>query len=652
MSVPRRSRRAAPWLLLAGSLLLTAAAAAQPPPDDMNRLPRLERTLGLPRHYQLQLAQIDQFIQLGYYSRANALLEELAPTGGLDDEIRRRRLRIARAVGDHAQAAALCRQSLQAEPDDAGLWRQLAAALLALGQVSEGQVALDRFLALVGEPRSGLTVAVELLAEVGRCDLAVALVDSARERLAEPFFLARQGARCRLDLGQPQAAAAEISADLAANPGNLQLVRRELLAGGSAALPAEFRQEIVRLAGLPVARPEIRVLAANLTLAEGRTDAALALIQPRLAESAAAALAGVVLQNAGTLTRELPLIADMAERQAVSDYLQAILPALGEHPALALHLRRRACDHLVECCLLALEQGLLADDAQAAAAVFGRQLALVQRIHPRASNLYAAQIQLARFTRDQLRMPQAAATRLERLLQDPDLPLEGLALGRLTLGECYLAARDTIRARHVLASLGGDPEFPAPAGHAHFLLAKLDLVQGQFGTARDRCAAVALDNPAAPYANDALSLGLLIAEELQNPTGGLDLLASYARSVWWQIAAEPDSQLAALQQYVDRAARQVDLTAQQSLLEHARIEMAVLLHRAGSSDEALRQLERIVLDLPHGRQAARALALRGEILAEAGGEAAAVRREYERLLMQYPDYLFAAEIRQKLRTLP
>ena len=49
-----------------------------------------------------------------------------------------------------------------------------------------------------------------------------------------------------------------------------------------------------------------------------------------------------------------------------------------------------------------------------------------------------------------------------------------------------------------------DADFRAPAGHAHFVLAKLDLAEGHFATARDRFAAVALDNPAAPYANDAL----------------------------------------------------------------------------------------------------------------------------------------------------
>jgi tetratricopeptide (TPR) repeat protein len=184
------------------------------------------------------------------------------------------------------------------------------------------------------------------------------------------------------------------------------------------------------------------------------------------------------------------------------------------------------------------------------------------------------------------------------------------------------------------------------------MLAKLDLAEGHFATARDRFAAVALDNPVAPYANDALELGLVVAEELQNPTGGPDMLQRYARAVWYEIVAEPDSQRIALLQYIDRAALQVDLKEKQTLLERARFELARLERAFGRLDAALVQLDRIVADQPDGRLAARSLALRGEIYADDRVDATAARREYERLLVQYPDYLFATEIRQRLRDLP
>jgi tetratricopeptide (TPR) repeat protein len=392
----------------------------------------------------------------------------------------------------------------------------------------------------------------------------------------------------------------------------------------------------------------VPILAANVALDRGQAEAARELVEPLLGRVDAARAA---LHNTGTLARELPLLESAAAQQAVVDYLVAILPTLAEHPRLGPRLHQRALEHLAETCVQALEHDRLGDQPAAAADRFGELLALVRAGHPESAELYAAQIALARYERDRLRRPLRAAERLEKMLLDLDLPLEGVALARLALGESYLAARDTARARQVLTALGRDPEFRAPAGHAHFLLAKLDLAQGHLGTSRDRFAAVALDNPAAPYANDALQMGLTVAEELQNPTGGPDLLLRYARAVWWDLAAEPDSQRVALERYLERAAVQVDLQEPQPLLERARLELARLERQRGRIDAALQQLERIVLDQPDGRLAPAALALRGEILAQERGDAAAARREYERLLVQYPDYLFATEIRQRLKEL-
>jgi tetratricopeptide (TPR) repeat protein len=649
-----RSACAVVAVLLLAACLPPAVAWGQLLPDRDRPLPQRLPQPGMSSQHLHQLTQIDQLIRLGYHSRAHALLEELVRFGAPEDEILRRRIQIAAGTGDHAQAAAFCRQALARRPDDPGLWRELAAAQVALGDREGAREALQRFLELAGEPRSSFAVAVDLLQTGGACADAVALVDSARTVLQDPRFLSRARALCLLRLDEPAAAAREVQADLQSSPLNLQILRRDLLGGDAPPLPAAFISALVELAAAPQARPELALLAANIALTRGQLAAALGLIEPRLVEPRAAAqgFATSALQNASVLVRELTLVSDPAERRATTDYLLALLPRLIEQPSLSPNLRQRACDHLAETCLFALERDLLADDPRGAVTRFGQLLSLVQQHHPESAQLYAAQIQLARFTRDRLRDPLAAAARLERLLLDLDLPLPGVALARLTLGETYLAARDSLRARQVLTRLGRDIEFRDAAGHAHFLLAKLDLAQGHFATARDRFAAVALDSPAAPYANDALGLGLLVAEELLNPTGGLDLLARYARSLWWQLAAEPDSQRVALERYLARAVRQVDQTARQPLLEHARWELAELHVAAGRYEPALAQLERVVLDLPHGRLAPRALARRGEILADLRRDEPAARREYERLLIQYPEYLFADEVRLRLRSLP
>ncbi len=54
---------------------------------------------------------------------------------------------------------------------------------------------------------------------------------------------------------------------------------------------------------------------------------------------------------------------------------------------------------------------------------------------------------------------------------------------------------------------------------------------------------------------------------------------------------------------------------------------------------------------PDGRYPARALVLRGRILQDAGRSEEA-RNAWERLLAQYPGYLFLDDVRDDLRALP
>jgi hypothetical protein len=99
-------------------------------------------------------------------------------------------------------------------------------------------------------------------------------------------------------------------------------------------------------------------------------------------------------------------------------------------------------------------------------------------VNPGSEFLYSSRIRLATYRRDVLGEAREAARGLERLATDMNLPTEGLAMVRLTLGECYLAAGDTARGRQVLTALGRDPEFRQAGGHAHYHLARLDLAEG------------------------------------------------------------------------------------------------------------------------------------------------------------------------------
>jgi tetratricopeptide (TPR) repeat protein len=647
---------------LLGALAAAAAAQEVPAPRDprareipRGEVPRLETVPKLrpemfdSRAYlQRNLAQIDQLLQLGYASRANALIDEAAAQGVPEAALLPRRVAVAQAMNDHAGAAALCRRGLATDPGDAQLWRELSLSSAAIGDVDSARIAADHFIALAPDPRTGFMLMVEQLQSHARHQAAVALLDSARVALGDPGFLARERATSLLPLGRHAEAAREIATDLRQVPFNLSLVRQQFLGTDLPAPPLAFVAALSAEARQDPPAAAVAAFAAGCRLRQGDGPGALAEVERDLAQPAGA---DVILRDASALTRELPLLPASPELNATADYLLAILPRLAQDQTLPARLRARAVEHLALVCETSLERGLLAGDPAAAADRFDAMLRIVASASPASEHLYAAEILLARFTRDQLRRPDAAAARLERLLLDLDLPLEGVALARLALGECYLAAGDTSRGRLVLTRLGRDQEFPQAAGHAHFDLARLDLAQGQFGTARDRFAAVALDDPAAPYANDALALGLIVAEEMQNPSGGEEMLRLYCVSVAHALAARPDSQRVALERYLDRAVIQLDLAKPQPLLEHARFELAHLYLASGQRQAALAQLDHIVADQPDGRYPAQALAERGRILAEAG-DVAGARAAYERLLVQYPDYLFADEVRERVRSLP
>ncbi len=440
------------------------------------------------------------------------------------------------------------------QPGSPRYLRELAGALMILPDVPAARAVVDSFLAVSPDPLSGALVAVDLWQRAGRHDEALALCDRLGSRPGGVRLLARQRTASLLALDRLADGAQALRDEAGADPLNLPLLRADLL---DMVMTPDLSRRLAR-ALRALRDPDVNgatgvaILAASLQLRLGEEEAAIATVMPLLSEPNQAA---VLLQLCATLVREAPLTSDSAARGAMTGFLLTILERLGAPGALSPGFRPRALDLLAQSAEDALRAGLLAADPEAAARRLDRVLALVREGSPGSSHLYAAQILLARHTRDALHRPAEAAARLERMLTDLDLPLEGVALARLALGECYLAAGDTARGRVVLTQLARTPHTAQrdAAGSAHWALARLDLAEGHYETARDRLAAVALENPLADYANDALALGLIVAEELENPAGGPEALGRYARSVLFQITAQPDSQRVALERYAATA---------------------------------------------------------------------------------------------------
>lgn len=596
-----------------------------------------------------RLEELDRQLMLRNVARAEDLLKDLSQHSALQRELITREILLAQLQGNHEQAILLCRETLIQQTLNPTLWRYLAYSELSVGNVDGAREAVGHFIATNANTRSASVVGVELFRTRGHQEVAVALIDSMRVALHEPHFLGRSRAIGLLVLGNQKEAAAEVSQELRGNPFNLSLLRTELLEGRyDPERHAEFLRICKERSLEATSNPAEVLLVVNLELAGGNDTTALELVR-NLLENPKTAV--TVLGNVSPLVRELDLLAEGKESKATNRYLLGVLETMATDPAISLNLRKRSARYLALAAIVAMDSGLLGSSATETIDEMGRYLEIVRSVDPTSEQLYSSQIKMVQFTRDHLGQPAVAARRLESMLMDLNLPSEGVALVRLTLGECYLAAGDTSRGRTVLTSLGRDPDFHTAGGHAHFHLARLDLSEGYFATARDRLAVVAMDNPAAPYANEALALGLAIAEEMENPSGGPEVLALYSKAIYFDLIAQPDKRRTALEHFVRMGNSTLDLEEPQHLLERGHWELAELFAEEKNYQAAIAELKQIYTLHPSGRYPGKSLAKQGELYMVMGQYGKA-RDVYQQLLVQYPDYLFIDDVRDQLRSLP
>lgn len=632
----------------------TGAAQAQLDKKKKPTGPTLQHQGAMPNPHAIvdmrrRLEELDRQLMLRNVGRAEELLTDLSQHSILVRELVPREIRLAQLMENHEKAITLCNEALVEQSLNPSLWRYLAVSELALGNVDGSREAIGRYISTNANTRSAGVVGVDLFNAAGHHKVAVALIDSMRVVLQESRFLGRIRAVGLLSLGKQEEAATEVSRELRSNPYNLSLLRTELLDGSYVPSRHEKFLRICTEKSLePGRKPAEVLLVVNLELAGGNDQVALALVQALLQDPTSAV---TVLGNVTPMVRELALLQNQQESLAITRYLLGTLEIMITDPALSKNLHKRAGRYLAMVSEVAMENGLLGATADESVDQMSRYLEMVRKVDPTSEQLYSSQIKMVQYTRDHVGQPLVAARRLESMLMDLNLPNDGVALVRLTLGECYMAAGDTARGRMVLTSLGRDQNFHTAGGHAHFHLARLDLAEGHFATARDRLAVVAMDNPAAPYANEALELGLAIAEEMENPSGGPAVLALYARSVYFDLTAQPAARREALEYFVHTSSMTLDLEEDQHLLERGHLELAQLLADAGEYTAAIKELQQISKLHPGGRFPGESLALQGKLFVAMGKNSQA-SEVWQQLLAQYPDYLFIDDVRDQLRRLP
>ena len=635
-------------LIFLGAAFLAAASRAQEPEKPpagrpSPHAPTLE--MGARNDWPTRLGQIDRLIRMGSLGRAATMLETLEKSGAPAEQVLLRRVSLAAALGEQDQVVALCREGLASRPRSLPLLRPLAEALMAVGAVDSARAVVADLLLVSPNRVSAAAQMSDRWRETGHVEEGLALVDAERVAEGRTDLLQRPRALCLMALDRVEEAVAELQSELDRNPMNVAMVRTELLDG----LDSDdgLRRAAKALGRVPDAMDPTAsaLLRADVLLALGDVDAALDAVRPLIVDAAGATQ---LLRQTTILQREAPLVTDDRRARAQWTWLLEVLEVLASDSALPRGQRPRVLDLLAGAAERALEAGYLDADPQGAEVRIEHVLDLVRQGSPGSTRLYSAQVRLARHTRDVRHDPDRAAARLERLLVNLDLPLEGVALCRLELGLCRLAAGDTAAARTVLTRLGRSDRFHDAAGHAHYHLARLDLAQGHWDTARERLSAVALDNAGSEYANDALDLALLAAEEQARGAAPV-FLQAYSACMAREITADPAGRREALRAFL-AGVTPADAAASM-LVSRARLELADLEAAAGDADAAAALCAAVVNDRPDGPYAARALARQGELLAADGDRGAAVR-VWERLLAQYPDGLEAEDARRRLRENP
>ena len=382
-----------------------------------------------------------------------------------------------------------------------------------------------------------------------------------------------------------------------------------------------------------------RLLLADLLLQSGQPQKALVAVDALYSDRVTVSL---LYGFSRLLVSELRFT-DQGLKQNYIDWLLTVTERLFHSENLLLSQRKESLNLLSDVTIQAVETGII--DGPVAVERLESIMELLQEHRSVDSHYFDVWLELARFTCNQMRQPERAVQQLENMLSQPGLAGKGISICKVELGRCMIAAGDTVTAREELANIGSHSNDRNAAGLAHFILAKLDLAQGQWKESQDRLAAVAIHNPGSPIANDALDLGLLIAEEIENPAGGVDQLQVYAKAVLANMIFDVDAEIAALREVI-AIAENAGPDIQQFLLERAKWELANLL----PNTEALQLCSGLYLDYPDGRYPAAALNYNAELLIEIGDFPGA-RKKWEQLIVQYPDNLYANDARLKLEQL-
>jgi tetratricopeptide (TPR) repeat protein len=590
------------------------------------------------------LNDIDRLIRAGEYPAADAALKQLAGAGVGEGQLRLRRAKLAAATGEHETAIRICRLGLRENMDSRRLRLLLIGSLAAVDSLEAADREVRAYLRPDRlEPREAEQIMTVWL-ENGHPERGLALCDSLRRTHGDPRILTRSRAICLSELARYRETAAEYVRYLQISPHALADIRRDLRNRITTTDAATEFSAGLRDSLDTGAQAQVILLAidTHLYLAEQKAATDLLSVyrwQPRQTVW--------MIQLAQLLVTEVAPDADIDRAVAKSNWLLNMLIQAFDNDRVSGRQITALQTLAADLVLAVLDRSDRSDSLDSFRDRIPDLLDVAGGGAWTHEPLLRARIRLAEFDCIGEADTQRAISDLDFLLSSVEMR-DGLRNeARLALGRCHLARQDTSAARLVLSELVTTDETSVARLEGLYQLSLMDIAHGQWEPAREQLAQLALADPSADIANDALSLGLLLAELMDDPLLDPQVKDLYGRAVLLELLRRDDDRLAVLAQLAD-VASEFSSPATRAVAEQALMDLAQLNARRGGVNTAIRNFSRLAADYPDGRYPARALYLKGDLLAGQTRYQDAFRA-WELLLIQYPASPQAEGARRRLQ---
>lgn len=210
------------------------------------------------------------------------------------------------------------------------------------------------------------------------------------------------------------------------------------------------------------------------------------------------------------------------------------------------------------------------------------------------------------------------------------------------IGDCLVVRGDLEGARSEYDRLAQASRHQDVRERAAYKLAELTMLEGEFGEARRQFDDLVKTFPQGFYVNDALVRSMFLDEALSG--GQQEVLGAFMTALGLDRRRDYQGALEAYQ-------RALEEFPESSLGADILFEMARAQEKIGQYREALADLEKLIADYPQSRLCPESQRRIGAIYELRLGDLPMAVKAYERVLSNYPRYLFLDEVRKNIRRL-